>query len=467
MIDKLLTTPPKKKKSSRKKTRRKKNVTKVELGYLNSRSAAIFEQTALRSRMFLWILVLTIATAFFWMDRTKVDQVVKGAGKIVPSGRIKSIQNLEGGIVKEIMVKEGENVKKGQPLLKIEDIFFSSSYEKNELKYDELYAKLLRLRAESFSKPFIIPQNMVPQNMENDLAQLVAKEQNLYESNLQQLNKSLAVVRAQSSQHLQRLEEMQEHYAELKDEMELVQKQLDITKPLVKRKIVSEVDFLKLRQEKNNITQELTKTRHAIETSKAIIDETGSTHDGIRLAFENKAKVELNSIDAELKRIKKSQLALKDKVQRTLVNSPVNGIVKNMYVNTIGGVVQPGKEIMDILPTGDTLLVEVRIHPKDIAFIYPEQRAVIKVTAYDFSIYGGLVGKVIRISPDSITESGGQPSYKVWIETEKNYLGTKESPLMLIPGMMVNSDIVTGKKSILNYIIGPLLKITENSLKER
>lgn len=462
MISELLPEPPKENESLRGKKGRKGKVNKEELAFLNSRSAAILEQTALRSRVFLWILVLSVVVGLFWMDRTKVDEVVKGSGKIVPSGRIKSIQNLEGGIIQEIMVKEGDSVKKGQPLLKIEDIFFSSSHEKNKLKYNELYAKLLRLKAEAFSKPFIVPENM-----DKDLTELVSKENNLYESNLLQLKKSLAVVSAQIIQHRVKLAELKESNGELKEEMELVQKQIDINIPLIERKIVSEVDFLKLKQEKNNVQQELTKTRHAIETMKSVIVEAENTLDGIRLAFENRAKEELNSINAELRRIKESQLALKDKVRRTLVLSPVNGVVKNMYINTIGGVVQPGREIMDILPTGDTLIVEVRIHPKDIAFIYPDQRAVIKVTAYDFSIYGGLNGKIVRISPDSTTEADGQTYYNVWIETNRNFLGTKESPLKLIPGMVVYSDIVTGKKSILDYILGPLFKTTENSFKER
>jgi len=462
MSDILLPEPPKKEKKRENKDHRIHHVSEEELDFLNSRSAAVLEQTALRSRMFLWILVLTIVVAIFWMDRTMIDEVVKGSGKIVPSDKIKAIQNLEGGIVKEIMVKEGDTVQKGQPLLKIEDIFFSSSYEKNRLKYNELYAKLLRLRAEAFSKPFVVPEKM-----DKELAELVEKERDLYESHLQELRKNEAVVRAQISQHKQKMAELKEHYKELKEEMELVQKQIDINEPLVKRKIVSEVNFLKLQQEKNNIQQELTKTRHETETMKEVIIESENTLDGIRLTFENKAKVEFNSIDAELKRIKESQLALKDQVKRTLVRSPVNGVVKNMFVNTIGGVIQPGKKIMNILPTGDTLLVEVHIHPKDIAFIYPDQRAVIKVTAYDFAIFGGLNGKVIRISPDSITEADGKTYYKVWIETDKNYLGTKDAPLKLIPGMVVYSDIVTGKKSILDYIMRPLLKTTENAFKER
>ena len=462
MITELLPKSPNENGSSNKKDRTKQSISDKELDFLNSRSAAVLEQTALHSKVFLWILILTVAVAIFWMDKTMLDEVVKGYGKIVPSGHIKSIQNLEGGIIKEIMVKEGDNVKKGQSLLKIEDIFFSSSHEKNRLKYDELYAKLLRLRAEAFSKPF-----NVPQKMENGLSELVEKEHNLYESNLQELSKSLAVVRAQITQHREKLAEMKELHKELKEEMQLVQKQININAPLVKRKIVSEVNFLKLQQEKNNVQQELTKVRYAIKTTKSVIDETINMLDGTSLAFQNKAKVEFNSIDAEMKRIKETQLALKDQVKRTLVRSPVNGVVKIMHVNTVGGVVQPGREIMDILPTGDTLLVEVRIHPKDIAFIYPDQRAIIKLTAYDFQIYGGLNGKIVRISPDSITEAEGETYYNVWIETDRNYLGTKESPLKLIPGMVVDTDIVTGKKSILSYIIGPILKTTNNALKER
>ena len=261
MIDNLLSEPLKKHKSSRKGHHRKNKINDEELHFLNSRSAAVLEQTALRSRVFLWLIILIVVVAIFWTDQAMINEVVKGNGKIVTLGQIKSIQNLEGGIVKEIIVKEGDTVHKGQPLLKIEDVFFSSSYEQNKLKYDELYAKSLRLRAEAFSKPFIVPENI-----EKDLSELVGKEQNLYESNLQQLNKSLTVVRAQSSQRLEKLLEVTQNYKELKAEMELVQKQININKPLVKRKIVSEVNFLKLKQEKNNVQQELTKTVHAIDT---------------------------------------------------------------------------------------------------------------------------------------------------------------------------------------------------------
>jgi adhesin transport system membrane fusion protein len=300
-------------------------------------------------------------------------------------------------------------------------------------------------------------------NLENE----VEKEWSLYQSNLAQLDKSLQVIQSQIFQHEQELKEAREHYKELKEEMKLVQQQIDINRPLAAKRIVSEVDFLKLQREKNSVRQELTKTRHKIEMAKSMIREAKSKLEETMLAFENRAKEELNSIEAEMLRIRKSQAALKDQVSRTLVRSPVDGIVRKLYVNTVGGVVKPGMKMMDILPTGDSLLVEIRIHPRDIAFIYPDQRAVIKVTAYDFAIYGGLVGRVVRISPDSITEPDGRTYYQVWIETDRNYLGTKEAPLKLIPGMVVHAEIVTGKKSILDYILRPLLRTKENAFKER
>ncbi len=249
--------------------------------------------------------------------------------------------------------------------------------------------------------------------------------------------------------------------------MNLVQRQININKPLVERRIVSEIDYIKLQREQNSVQQELTKTKHAVLTTKSMIEASNNKLAETTLAFQNRAKVQLNSIEAEMQRIQESQMTLKDQVSRTLVRSPVNGIIKKLYVNTIGGVVTPGMNMMDILPTGDSLLVEVQVHPRDIAFLYPSQKAVIKVTAYEFAIYGGLVGYVVRISPDSINDVGGNTYYKVWIETEKTSLGTIENPLNLMPGMVVSSDIVTGKKSILDYILKPLLRTKDNAFKER
>lgn len=461
MLDpnKLRRRPPHKKQGS---DRRPHTVTEKELAYLNSRSAAVLEKTALRSRMFVWIMLLTVAVFLVWAEHAMIDEVVKGSGKIVPSSQIKSIQNLEGGIVKEILIKEGDLVKKSQPLLKMQDIYFSSTFEKNRLEYDELYAKSIRLKAEAHGIAFMPPESSDPA-----LQELIEKERSLYESNKKQLKRNIAILEAQVERRTSELKEAREHYRELENEMALVRKQIEINEPLVKKRIVPEVDFLKLQRDANNVQQTLTATRHQIASTRAMTEEAKNKLEEAELAFQNRAKEELNSIEAQMQRIKESQAALRDQVSRTLVRSPVDGIIKRLYVTTVGGVVTPGMKMMDVLPTGDSLLVEVKVHPRDIAFLYPDQRAVIKVTAYDFAIYGGLTGKVVRISPDSINEPDGKTYYQVWIETDKTFLGTVENPLKLIPGMVVNAEIVTGKKSILDYILKPLLRTKDNAFKER
>ncbi|WP_345984439.1 HlyD family type I secretion periplasmic adaptor subunit [Sulfurimonas sp. HSL-1656] len=456
----LSNKPPKR--PEHKNDLRPKAVTEKELAYLNSRTAAVLERTALHSRLFLWIMMLTVAIFIVWADHAMIDEVVKGDGKIVPSSQIKPIQNLEGGIVKEILIKEGDLVQKGEPLLKMQDIYFSSTVERNRLEYDELYARAVRLRAEAYGTAFIEPEITDPAQKA-----LIEKERSLYQSNKQQLQKSIGALKAQIAQRTSELKEARERYTQLEAEMTLVQKEIDINRPLVEKRIVPEVDFIKLQRDANNVQQSLTATRHQITSTRAMIEEAKSKRDEAALAFQNRAKEDLNGIEAQMQRIKESQTALEDQVSRTLVRSPVDGIVKRLYVTTIGGVVTPGMKMMDILPTGDSLLVEVKVHPRDIAFLYPDQRAVIKITAYDFSIYGGLSGRVVRISPDSINEADGKTYYQVWIETDKTFLGTVENPLKLIPGMVVNAEIVTGKKSILDYILRPLLRTKDNAFKER
>jgi len=458
--DKLLNAHPEKRGDN--KDHRPHSITEKELEFLNSRSAAVLEKTALNSRVFLWVTLLTVAVFMVWADHAMIDEVVKGGGKIVPSSQIKTIQNLEGGIVKEILIKEGDMVKKGEPLLKMQDLYFSSTFEQNRLKYDEMYAKAVRLKAEAYGTPFTVPEGTTGKQQA-----LIEKERSLYESNKQQQERNMAILEAQLKQRTSELKEAREHFKELSNEMALVQKQIDINEPLVKKQIVPEVDFLKLQRDANNVQQQLTQTRHQITVTKSMIEEAKNKREEAKLAFENRAKEELNGIESDMQQSMESQAALKDQVTRTLVRSPVDGIIKRLYVTTIGGVVTPGMKMMDILPTGDTLLVEVKVQPSDIAFLYPDQRAVIKVTAYDFAIYGGLTGRVVRISPDSINEPDGKTYYQVWIETDKTFLGTVENPLRLIPGMVVNAEIVTGKKSILDYILKPLLRTKDNAFKER
>jgi len=291
-------------------------------------------------------------------------------------------------------------------LLSIDDTRFASSLRENQLKYLALKAKASRLQAESEGVEFIAPPDVLAEQPE-----LVEKEITLYKSRREQHERN----------------------------MELVNKELEMTRPLVNQGAISEVEVLRLERQVNEL-------------------------DG---QFRNDAQAELNDTNAEVKRLYESNLALQDRVDRTKVRSPVHGIVKQLMINTVGGVIQPGMDIAEVVPVEEALIVEAKIRPSDIAFLHPDQDAIVKFTAYDYAIYGGLKAKVEHISADTITDESGESFYLVRVRTDKNYLGTEKEPLPIIPGMLVNVDVLTGKKSVLSYLLKPVLRAKEVALTER
>jgi len=246
-----------------------------------------------------------------------------------------------------------------------------------------------------------------------------------------------------------------------------MQDEVNLTKPLVKKGLVSEVEYLQLKRKLNGIKGDLEASKLSTPRLRSQIKEAQNKTTEIQLDFQNKAKQELNKVVAEISRIGQTNTALNDRVKRTLVRSPVDGTVKQLLINTIGGVVQPGMDIVEIVPAQDTLLIEAKIKPSDIAFLRPNLDATVKLSAYDFGIYGGLKGKLTNISADTITDKKGESYYLVKIKTKKSYLGTKEKPLPVIVGMTATVDIVTGKKTVLDYLLKPILKAKQSALRER
>lgn len=240
-----------------------------------------------------------------------------------------------------------------------------------------------------------------------------------------------------------------------------------MTKPMVAKGVRSKVEFLKLLREQNDVEDKYNATKQSIPRLKAAIKEIESQIKEQKYKFQSDARTKLSDALTKLEALRADSTALKDQVRRTIVRSPMNGIVQNIFVNTIGGVIKPGEDIMEIVPTDDTLLVEVKIKPKDIAFIYYGQKAIVKFTAYDFSIYGGMEGKVVLISPDTVKDEKGNVFYTVRIKTDKNALVHKGEKLKIIPGMTTSVDIITGKKSVLDYILKPILKTKQYTFTER
>ena len=427
-----------------------------------SLSAAVVERSNERSKVLVWILFLLITWALVWANYAYIDELTRGEGRVIPSKKVQIVQNLEGGIISDILVDEGEAVEKGQVLVKIDDTKFASSYEENYLRILELKAKMIRLRAEAEGKPFYLTKEM-----SQSMPSLISHEKSLYQTNKRQLDEHMNILQEQVNQRRQELTEARAKQEQLKISYELIKEEIKITQPLVKSGVVSQVEFLQLSRQANTMNGEFRAATLAIPRIVSTIEEAKNKMKEALLEFQNHAKEELNQVSAEISRISESAGALEDQVRRTHVRSPVKGLVKQLLITTVGGVVQPGMEIIEIVPMQDKLLIETKIKPSDIAYLYPGQRAIVKFTAYDFSIYGGIDGKVTHISADTIVDEEGNSFYEVRIKTDKNYLEKDGNRHEIMVGMVANVDIITGKKTVMDYLLKPIIKAQKSALRER
>ena len=424
--------------------------------------ASILAQSPGGGRSIIYFTLLLVGLFFYWASVSEIEEVTRGAGKVIPSGQIQVVQNLEGGILSEIHVHPGEMVKKGQLLLRIDEKRFSSSFQQNRVKYLSYLAKAARLRAEASGDTFEVPKEVV-----KEMPEIARREQELYRTRIKEFDSSQAIRSEQISQRRQEIRELNTKLTELNRTSSLIQKELELTRPLVGQGAASEVEVLRLERQASEVAGEISATRMAIPRANSKLLEAQLALEEGRLAFSNDAKTDLNEVLAQLEEFSANAIALEDRLQRTAVRSPVNGTVNRILINTVGGVIQPGMDLIEIVPMDDTLLVETRIKPSDIAFLRPQQKAKVKFTAYDFTIYGGLDGEVENISADSITDEQGNSYYLVNVRTQKNYLGNEKDPMPIIPGMVTTVDILTGKKTILSYLLKPVLRAKYLALRER
>ncbi len=430
--------------------------------YMSSLSEAILQKTPNASNKLIWLVVIGVGWLIYWASIAQIDERTRGMGKVIPSQQLQVVQNLEGGVVTAILVKEGDFVKKGQILLKINDTSFASSYEESKLRFIELKAKSLRLDAEANNRKFVVPKKL-----SDNLKKQIIYEQSLYKTNQEQLNKKKQIFLEQIKQKKNALIELKAKVSHLKESLSLMKQEMKIEEPLMKKGIISQVEFLQLRRQANNIKGDLQAAKLSAPRIKSSISEIVRKKSEVNLEFRNRAKKELNKTIAEMSRLSEAQNGLKDKVKRTFVRAPTDGTVKRLLINTISGVVKPGMDILEIVPAEDSLLIEAKIKPRDVAYLRPGLEAMVKFTAYDFSIYGGLKGKLTFISADTITDKKGRSFYKVYIKTDKKYLVYRKHHLNIKVGMTASVDILTGKKTVLDYILKPILKAKQNALRER
>jgi len=439
-----------------------KELTDADRNYVADADWAVVQQNPRGSRVLVRVSLLAFAVLIVWAALAQIDEVTRGEGKVIPSRQLQVLQSLDGGLVQSILVREGQMVKQGDLLLKVDPTRFVSSLKENRAQYLSLKAKAERLQALASGKEFIASAEV-----NQEAPEIAAQEKQLYLSRRSELEAGIGAARDQLTQRNQELKEVEARRIQAGQSFDLMKRELDATRPLLKSGAVSDVEILRLEREMARLRGERDSATAQIPRIQAAINEATRKIREVELAFRNQAGAELSETMGKLSSLSEGSVGLADRVKQSDIRSPVNGTIKQLFVNTEGGVVQPGRDLIAIVPSEDTLLLEARVQPKDIAFLHPGQDALVKFTAYDFSVYGGLEAKLEHIGADSVTDDKGNSYYLVRVRTKTGYLEKNGRQLPIIPGMVAEVDILTGKKTVLSYLLKPVLRAKANSLTER
>jgi adhesin transport system membrane fusion protein len=424
---------------------------------------ALIEDAPRVVRLTIWAIIAFFVFLMLWANFAVIDEVTKGDGKAIPSSKIQKIQNLEGGIVAELFVKEGQIVEAGAPLIRLDDTRFASNVGETEADRLSMLLRVERLSAEVEERPLNFPEDVL-----KAVPGQAKSEESLYISRRQQLHDEIGGLQEQLIQRQQELREFTSKQAQYRQQLGFQRQEISMSEPLVAQGAVSPVEVLRLRRAEAETRGQLDATTLAIPRAESAIKEVQRKVDETRGKFRSEALTQLNEARTDLNKAQATGKALEDRVSRTLVTSPVRGIVNKLLVNTIGGVIQPGSDLVEIVPLDDTLLVEAKIRPQDIAFLHPGQEATVKFTAYDYTIYGGMKAKLEQIGADTITDEDKKTTYYlIKLRTDRSHLGTDEKPLLIIPGMVASVDIITGKKTVLSYLLKPIIRARAEALHER
>ncbi len=395
-----------------------------------------------------------------WAYVAGLDEVTRGEAKIIPSSQIQKVQNLEGGIVAAINVREGDIVEKDQVLLRIENVNAAAKLRESRGKYLSLLATIARLEAESNGAADIqFPEEVVTEDPES-----ANDELRLFTARKTSLEDQVNLLRDQATQKGQELAEQQGRIRQLDEAYNLKKQELDLLSPLVQQGVTPRLDLIRVQQQMQDLRMEAEATKLSVPRTEVALRESRRRVDEKITAFRAEAQQELNRKKAEVNAVAQTLTAEADKVTRTEVRSPVKGTVNKVLISTIGGFIQPGQDLMEIVPLDDKLIVEAKIRPSDRAALRPGLQAVVKVTAYDFSIHGGLPATLFDISADTIVDEQGESFYRIRLRTDQNNLGPDKP---IIPGMTATVDILTGQKTVLDYLMKPILKARQNALRER
>lgn len=427
--------------------------------WLDDADWAQVQQEPLRARALLYGIAIVLLLLFLWAAFAKVDEVARGEGRVIPSQQLQVIQSYDGGVVEEILVREGQVVNKGDLLLRIDSTRFVSTFRENRATFLSLQARAARLTALTARTPFALPSELL-----KSAPEIAEHERTLYESNRKELDEQLGISSSQLEQRQQELREVRAKLAQVTRALELANQELTVTKPLLTSGAVSEVEILRLEGAVSNAQGARQQTLAQEQRLRSAVEESQGKMREVELMESNKWRNELSETLAKLSSLTETSTGLADKIKYAEIRAPVRGTVQRVYTNTVGGVVQPGHEVIEIIPLDDDLLIEAKVSPKDIAFLHPGQQAIVKFTAYDFAIYGGLSGTLEHISADTMKDEKENVFYLVRVKTDRSGFNMS---LPIIPGMTTQVDILTGKKTVLSYLLKPILRAKQNALTER
>ncbi len=420
---------------------------------------ALIEQEPVRARALLRTAAVALALLVLWAAFAPLDEVTRGQGKVVPTSQVQVIQSVDGGVVEALQVREGQVVDAGQLLLRVDPTRFVSNLLESRAAQLALQAKALRLQALTRGEAFQPTPELL-----KDAPDIVAQELRLYQSRLAGVQAQVSITQTQLTQRQQELNEVRARREQAERSLELTIRELNATRPMVGSGAVSEIEVLRLERDVTRLRGDRDQLGAQILRVQAAIVEAQRRIEEVQLSNRNEMSAELSETLSKLSALTQGGRALEDKVKHTDIRSPVRGTVKRLLVNTVGGVVQPGKEVVEIVPLDDALILEVQVSPRDIAFLRPGQEAMVKFTAYDFAIYGGLAAQVVNIGADTVVDEKGNAFYVVRVRTNKPRLADN---LPVIPGMVAQVDILTGKKTVLSYLLKPVLRAKANALTER
>ena len=408
------------------------------------------------SRLIIVASAIGFALFLLWAMLAQVDEVTSGQGKVIPSSKAQLIQAAEPAIIKDLMVRSGQRVQRGQLLARLDDTQSASELGQIQAETEALSARSARLSAEG------------TRTSTNCVGADCADEAQLRQVRESALRSRINALQASADQRRREAAEAQATISSLQGSLALAQRQVAMLEPLAAKNIVPQTDLLDARREVNDLQGRIAAAREQQSRAMAAVREALAQSSEAGFSFRQEALNERSQIQAKLAVNQESLRGARGRLGRMELRSPVNGVVNDLQVTTIGGFVQAGQKVMEVIPMGDKLLVETRVKPSDIAFIKVGDKALVKVTAYDFSSYGGLDGRVVQVSADSIYDEVEKEAYfNVIVETDKSYLQSAGRRLPITPGMMTDTQIITGRKSILSYLLKPVLRARSEALRER